>query len=147
MFDQFQPISLLGPAPGQTASWTGYRPYCANFLDSCSAMAWPATAFQLILDLVKRWWLDGFAACMVNGQLAIACPLKSHIPYITAYIRKSCFARAWPTIHPEDWHRIQHQERQREWLVSDFTRMEAQRSGRTHYHLFVAQEHRMEIEQ
>jgi hypothetical protein len=71
------------------SSQTGYRPYCANFLDSCSAMAWPATAFQLILDLVKRWWLDGFAACMVNGQLAIACPLKSHTAYITAYISKS----------------------------------------------------------
>ena len=110
-------------------------------------MAWPATAFQLILDLVKRWWLDGFAACMVNGQLAIAYPLNSHTPYITAYISKYCFARAWPTIHPEAWYRIQHQEREREWLVADYTRMGAQRSGRTHYHLFVAQGHRMEIEQ
>ena len=35
-------------------------------------MAWPAKAFQLILDLVKRWWLDGFAACMVNGHQWLA---------------------------------------------------------------------------
>ena len=120
---------FLGQATGHTAQ-TCWNLFLPN-------MAWSATAFQFVLDLVKRWWLDGFAAWMVNGQLAIACPLHSHTPcpYITAYMSNSCIARAWPTVHPGGWHRIQHEDR-----------VEAQRAGRTHYHLFVAQEDRMEIE-
>ena len=51
----------------------------SEMLEYVSAKNWSATAFQLVLDRVKRWWLDGFAARMVNGQLAIAYPSCRHI--------------------------------------------------------------------
>ena len=31
-------------------------------------MAWAASDFQQILDLVKFWWLHGFQNKLVNGQ-------------------------------------------------------------------------------
>ena len=135
LLDRLQARLLIGQATGHTASWTGYRPYRANCLEYFSAMALSATDFQFVLDLAKRWWLDGFAACTVNGQLAIAYPLYSHTHYIAAYVAKSWFARAWPTVHPVGWHRMQHEDR-----------VEAQRAGRTHYHFLVAQEDPMAIE-
>ena len=137
--DRLQARLLLGQATVHVAPWTGYKPYRANCLEYSSAMALSATDFQFILDLVKRWWLDGFAACMVNGQLAIAYPLYSHTHYITAYITKSYFARggiiACPTAHHEGWHRMRHEDQ-----------VEAQRAGRTHYHVLVAQEDQIAIE-
>ena len=79
-----------------------------------------------MLNLVKERWVAGFAACMVNGQLAIAYPLYSHIHYITKYCTKSYMARdgmngsiAWPTAHPEEWLWMHHE-----------VRMEAQRAGK-----------------
>ena len=49
----------------------------SDMLEHVSANSWPATTFQLILDLVKKWWLAAFAACKVNGQFAIAYPMPS----------------------------------------------------------------------
>ena len=96
--------------------------------DANATIIWSATAFQHILDLVKRWWLDGFAARMVNGQLAIACPLDSHrisLPlYTVMYATRS-------SAHPEAWNETQH-----------VVRIEAQRRGQTQYHFLVAREQR-----
>jgi len=94
----------------------------SDMLEHVSANSWSATAFQLVLDLVKKWWLAGFAARMVNGQFAIAYTLPSDNHYI-----HGIFARAWPTVHPEDWQWTQHA-----------VRVETQRGGRTHYHFLVA---------
>ena len=46
-----------------------------------AAMAFGARAFQLILDVVKRWWLQGFADMLVDGQLALTCaPVRAPSP-------------------------------------------------------------------
>ena len=90
----------------------------SDMLEHVSANSWSATAFQLILDRVKRWWLDGFAARMVNGQLAIAYPPCSRFRYI---------------------HYIFNAEDYSLWIQRG-VRMETQRGGRTHYHLLVALE-------
>ena len=98
----------------------------SDMLEHVSANSWSATAFQLILDLVKKWWLAGFAARMVNGQLAIAYPLASPRRFISALAshRHFIFTSA------SHWHWIQRE-----------VRIETPHRGRTHYHLLVALDH------
>ena len=56
-------------------------------------MGWKASEMQLVLDLVKCWWIDGFQKHRINGQLALEHGTRgvgrgALLNYISAYVSK-----------------------------------------------------------
>jgi len=80
-------------------------------------MGWKASQMQIVLDLVKCWWIDGFQKYKINGQLAIEIGQGVRhgalIDYVSRYVSQGGseiqlrgFAHShlllWRRIGPED---------------------------------------------